>query len=142
MLPMRKSVNTIVRMGNLGKFKWILFAWGIREYYCSYEQKKYFFLCVLFHSLAFLFFFSTLRYLWMLSSLFLLCLFTHVHGITRISALPKTSYLKHYKLYVLLLCQIHDINSMSRVNGLVPNRRNSAQCNIPSPLKYGKKVIK
>ena len=40
MLPMRKSMNTIVCMGNLGNFKWILlFAWGIREYYCSYEPK-------------------------------------------------------------------------------------------------------
>ncbi len=39
------------------------------------------------------------------------------------------------KLYLLLLCQMRDINSMRRGNALAPNRRNSLPCTVRTSSK-------
>ena len=59
---------------------------------------------------------------------------TRIRGVTRsVSArrLEGDGYdAKAKKLYLLLLCQMRDINSMSRGNALAPNRHNSVPCTV------------
>ena len=47
---------------------------------------------------------------------------------------PHHSY-RRQNLYLRLLCQMGDINSMSRGNSMAPNRCNSVQCTVRTPNK-------
>ena len=44
--------------------------------------------------------------------------------------LLKLGLFRSEKLYLLLLCQMHDINTICRVNALAKNRCNSLPCTV------------